>query len=387
MPRYCFVLMPFGEQKGVQFDAIYKGAIAPAVEELDLKCLRADEIPGPGQRLQLVDKVHRAIREATVLIADVTGSNPNVLYEVGYARALGKNVIPITQDSPAEVVSDLRQLEVLTYSSDLRGLDELKRDLEENLRSLLGETGYLRDMLEPPDARDSYILASPLRGKGGRSSTLPEIRTYGDYLGVVGIIRAFGMMFGERREPELLSALSASEDIVRSNNAYIIGSFKSNKFQKEYLTQIQEGESQNWKLLSRPGDRRKDYEVILRGIRDGQTWTWRKKTDPLYRPPKSSSEAAPVDYGLLIRGPHPHAPGKVVMILAGPHSLGTGAACLAATDSTLISKIADKFAELPRPYHLSDKDRAFWVLVKGAPSADRHLRPDQVTIEEVGVYS
>ncbi len=58
------------------------------------------------------------------------------------------------------------------------------------------------------------------------------------------------------------------------------------------------------------------------------------------------------DYGIIIRGPHhPSSPNnKMVMILAGSRSIGTGAACLAATSSTLIEKIQQKL-----PTQLSDK--------------------------------
>src|SRR3972149_8417401 len=45
------------------------------------------------------------------------------------------------------------------------------------------------------------------------------------------------------------------------------------------------------------------------------------------------------DYGIVLRGAHPLHPGRLVLILAGAHSLGTGAACLAATRSALIQKI------------------------------------------------
>jgi hypothetical protein len=363
--------MPYGKQ----FDSIYRGTIDAAVHEIGLECLRADEIPAAGQAL--LDKVHRCISEAAVIIADVTGSNANVLYEVDYARALGKDVVLITQDSPTEVVSNLMGLELLVYSADRLGLEQLQQRLKVHLEALLRDTtGYLRDMLGPPDAGHCYILTSPRAG--GFSSRFPERRaygTYGDYLGVVGIMRAFGIMFGERRIPELLDSRLAREDVVHSNSVYIIGSFKANPFQEKYLQRIQQDRAPGWRFSRRPGDKRKDFEVVLAGDVDGRKWTWRDKTDLPF-------DEDPTDYGLLVRGPHPYAQGKMAMILAGPHSRGTGAACLAATDSTLVARIASKFSSLTPPYSLDDKSKAFWVLVKG----DRPLSPDQVTIERVGVY-
>lgn len=368
--RYCFVLMPFGEM-----DPIFDGAISPAISDIGLECRRADDIHASGQAL--LEKIDRQIREAAIVVADVTGANPNVLYEVGYARALGKHVVLITQDSPADIVSNLRGLEVLQYSSARKGLDQLKQGLKAHVAALLRDaTGYLRDMLEPPDGRAAYIVVSPLGGTRSRFPPPRNTRTYGDYLGVVGIIRAYGMMFGERRMPEVLDSRIADPEVVRSNNVYVIGSFKANHFEEDFLQGIQEGRAPTWRFLRRGEDKEEDFEVILTGHVDGKQWTWRTDNDP-------SFSEDPSDYGLVVRSPHPFQEGKMAMILAGPHSRGTGAACMAATDSSLIGQIADMFAELSPPHTLDDKSKAIWILVKGKRSGDRRTL---VTIERVGLY-
>ena len=69
--------------------------------------------------------------------------------------------------------------------------------------------------------------------------------------------------------------------------------------------------------------------------------------------------------------------------MAGAHSLGTGAACLAATRSSLIQEIRSRLPEGV----LEDKKRTFWVLVKGTASErDYLLDEDGVTIEDAGAY-
>jgi hypothetical protein len=89
------------------------------------------------------------------------------------------------------------------------------------------------------------------------------------------------------------------------------------------------------------------------------------------------------DYGLVFRGPHPAHPDRLALVMAGAHSLGTGAACLAATRSSLIQEIRTK---LP-PGTLEDKTSTFWALVKGTVNRDDFLLDeDGVTIEEAGVY-
>jgi hypothetical protein len=63
----------------------------------------------------LMEKIRENILSADCVIADVSGSNPNVFYEVGLAHAFGKPVIFLTQDDPASAPVDIRQFEFIPY--------------------------------------------------------------------------------------------------------------------------------------------------------------------------------------------------------------------------------------------------------------------------------
>jgi tetratricopeptide (TPR) repeat protein len=104
-----FVMMPFQDE----YDDVYL-VIANAVQttsqelSLSLSCGRADEF-GPGR---ITDQILAAIQDADIVIADLTGNNPNVMYELGFAHALKKPAIILNQDvhaSPFDV-KDLRQI-------------------------------------------------------------------------------------------------------------------------------------------------------------------------------------------------------------------------------------------------------------------------------------
>lgn len=75
----------------------------------------------------LLEKIRSQILEADVIIADITGRNPNVLYELGLADAYGKRVILITQDSSEDVPTDIKHLEFIKYelSNHVDFLDKL----------------------------------------------------------------------------------------------------------------------------------------------------------------------------------------------------------------------------------------------------------------------
>lgn len=78
-------------------------------------CERADYQAMTGQ---LTDKVRRSIRSADVVIADCTGANPNVLYELGIAHAHEKPTLLLTADTPESAPTDIRGYEFIQYSFD-----------------------------------------------------------------------------------------------------------------------------------------------------------------------------------------------------------------------------------------------------------------------------
>ena len=70
------------------------------------------------------------------------------------------------------------------------------------------------------------------------------------------------------------------------------------------------------------------------------------------------------------------------MIMAGAHSLGTGAACLAVTRSRLIQQIRDK---MPVGIDIADKSHAFWALVRGKVDEHGMISEEGVSVLEAGV--
>ena len=84
-----------------------------------------------------MQQVWGSIRQAHVVIADLTGLNANVMYEVGVAHALGKHVIMVTQE-PGAIPFDVRGSRWCAYRIDeLAALDKwLQTSLAEVLKEL-----------------------------------------------------------------------------------------------------------------------------------------------------------------------------------------------------------------------------------------------------------
>lgn len=124
----CFVLMPFDEK----FDSIYDSIIKKVFESSKLSCKRADEIFGTQP---IIEDILEHIQKAKFLIADLTGRNPNVFYELGLAHAMEKEVILITQDLK-DVPFDLRHYRCIDYEDSVAGAEKLNEGLMNTLNNL-----------------------------------------------------------------------------------------------------------------------------------------------------------------------------------------------------------------------------------------------------------
>jgi hypothetical protein len=106
----CFVLMPFSEP----FNTYYKSIIKPAVNNAKLDSLRGDSLFRPSP---IMADIWQMIQEAKLLVAELTGKNPNVFYELGLAHAIGKPVV-LLSETIEDVPFDLQSLRVIIYDKD-----------------------------------------------------------------------------------------------------------------------------------------------------------------------------------------------------------------------------------------------------------------------------
>jgi hypothetical protein len=120
-----FVVMPFGED----LVPVYQDHIKAVCERLRLKVERADDFRGARA---VVRDVWSAVFAAKVIIADCTGRNANVFYEIGLAHAVGTPTILITQEA-ADIPFDLQGLRHIEYTLAPRGMKAFEDDLSETL--------------------------------------------------------------------------------------------------------------------------------------------------------------------------------------------------------------------------------------------------------------
>jgi len=120
---FVFVLMPFDRE----FDDVYQLGIKPACDIAGAYAERVDEQVFAES---ILDRIYNQISKADVIVSDMTGRNPNVFYETGYAHALGKKVILLTRRAE-DIPFDLKHYSHIVYGDRII---DLIGDLETRVR-------------------------------------------------------------------------------------------------------------------------------------------------------------------------------------------------------------------------------------------------------------
>lgn len=131
--KRCFVIAPIGDEGSEvkkRSDQILTHIIKPVAMECGYKAIRADELSEPGV---ITVQVIQHLMEDDLVIADLTGKNPNVFYELAVRHALKKPIVQIIQSGesiPFDVAS------MLTISVNHGDLDSVARCKEEIIRQI-----------------------------------------------------------------------------------------------------------------------------------------------------------------------------------------------------------------------------------------------------------
>ncbi|MES2659689.1 MAG: toll/interleukin-1 receptor domain-containing protein [Verrucomicrobiota bacterium] len=144
-----FVLSSFHNEDKRVFETIRLAA-----ESQGVYAFRKDEIGGLGNLHQII---RQAVEEADLIIADLTGAPPSVMYELGFAHCLAKPVI-LMYEAAAQVIYDLREVPALIYSRDAP-LGEFREKLE----NLISEAKIYPDrfrVIPPMPSQENRVFIS-----------------------------------------------------------------------------------------------------------------------------------------------------------------------------------------------------------------------------------
>lgn len=154
-----------------------------------------------------------------------------------------------------------------------------------------------------------------------------------------GMLRIFGFFAelipkfaaGARFRPPVLSRKLTTAEFDANQFIVLLGGPNHNEWSKYYLDCLK-GHGLPWKFEKPDGITNR-----IVSIQSGSVISY----DPTYGTGDDSTFKTYVDYGLVIRGPHPHQPEGTVLVMAGAHGAGTQGAVIATLSSPQCKTILD----------------------------------------------
>ena len=146
----CFFIAPIGADGSEirdRSDGVLDFIVLPAAEEVGLSPVRADRIAKPGQiTRQILDH----ILEARAVVADLTGANANVYYELGIRHDRQLPVVLIAEDTEdGRLPFDIAGMRTIFFqSNNLRSASKCKDEIVKQLKEALGGQSIRRS--RPP---------------------------------------------------------------------------------------------------------------------------------------------------------------------------------------------------------------------------------------------
>lgn len=136
----CFVIQPFDKGK---FDNRYDDVFEKALLAAGVEPLRVDR---SQKKLSLIEAIEDGIQRAAICFVEITEPRQNVWYEFGYARALNKPLVIVSEKKDAYPF-DVRHLRILEYVPGApRDFESLGREITERARAALEERSLLTEI-------------------------------------------------------------------------------------------------------------------------------------------------------------------------------------------------------------------------------------------------
>jgi len=176
--KTCFVIAPIGEPESdirKRSDQILKHIIVPAVEKCGYIPLRADQISEPGI---ITSQVIQHTVEDPLVIADLTGRNPNVFYELAIRHAIKKPLVQIIKKGDAIPFDVAGTRTIHVDHHDLDSVEEAKTEIVKQIKAVEKDAADVDTPISV--ALDLQML---------RQSENPEQRSIADMLDAISELR------------------------------------------------------------------------------------------------------------------------------------------------------------------------------------------------------
>ena len=223
--RSCFVICPIGEagsKDRARSDDIFNNLIEPVAKENDYEAFRLIDKSRPGD---ITMRIVEAVTESDLVIADLSGRNANVFYELSIRHALGRPYIHM-MDDPASVPFDVFALNAITIDQgSFGGMKKTRAELDAQIKAILaGKENFGNPISRYYENQEIEKRDNPLETQIANltDNVLTLSRQMGALEGKVSA--ATDNVYGsERPIDRLLSAIKFTEPSLKVPQAKILG--------------------------------------------------------------------------------------------------------------------------------------------------------------------
>lgn len=132
--KTCFVVTAIGspgDATNKHANKVLRNLIQPVCEDLGYNVVRVDQESSSGN---INDSIINHLKHDRLVIADMTGHNPNAFYELGFREALNLPMIPIIHHGES-LPFDVSSNRTIMYSLEVEDIDVARNKLHEMIKS------------------------------------------------------------------------------------------------------------------------------------------------------------------------------------------------------------------------------------------------------------
>ena len=131
--KTCFIVSPIGDEGSdirKRADQLFKYIISPVCKECEFEAIRVDQI---NQADSITQTIIDYLKKSELVIADMTGHNPNAFYEMGFRASTGRPMIHM-KEKGEKIPFDIAGIRAFDYDlTDLDLVDEVKERLKQTI--------------------------------------------------------------------------------------------------------------------------------------------------------------------------------------------------------------------------------------------------------------
>ena len=139
--KTCLLITPIGSKDSVEYkklEGITTNVLEPVLEKYDYNLVVAHKINNIGS---IGEQVFKKILEADLVISNLTGLNPNVMYETAVSHSFGIPTIMICEGE-TKLPFDIIEERTVFFDNTIYGTGELKQGLDDKIASLLKDGNH-----------------------------------------------------------------------------------------------------------------------------------------------------------------------------------------------------------------------------------------------------